>query len=54
MAKPVLTYAIIVFMDIGSFNKFGEFREFVLVTFKELCLQCFDAVGWTAGRASGL
>ena len=20
----------------------------------ELCLQCFDAVGWAAGRASGL
>jgi len=22
--------------------------------FAELCLQCFDAVGWAAGRASGL
>ena len=22
--------------------------------FKSNCLQCFDAVGWTAGRASGL
>ena len=21
---------------------------------KALCLQCFDAVGWAAGRASGL
>ena len=21
---------------------------------KSLCLQCFDAVGWAAGRASGL
>ena len=22
--------------------------------FKDLCLQCFDTVGWAAGRASGL
>ena len=22
--------------------------------FDDLCLQCFDAVGWAAGRASGL
>ena len=22
--------------------------------FNSLCLQCFDAVGWAAGRASGL
>jgi len=21
---------------------------------RKLCLQCFDAVGWAAGRASGL
>ena len=26
----------------------------VLVTFSARCLQCFDAVGWAAGRASGL
>ena len=26
----------------------------IIVTFSELCLQCFDAVGWAAGRASGL
>jgi len=24
------------------------------ILFAILCLQCFDAVGWTAGRASGL
>jgi len=26
----------------------------VLVKTEQKCLQCFDAVGWTAGRASGL
>jgi len=25
-----------------------------LLTSSTLCLQCFDAVGWVAGRASGL
>ena len=30
--------------------------SFYLSLFKEVtfCLQCFDAVGWAAGRASGL
>ena len=26
----------------------------LLCDFVLLCLQCFDAVGWAAGRASGL
>ena len=26
----------------------------VVVVAVALCLQCFDAVGWAAGRASGL
>jgi len=25
-----------------------------LISFRQICLQCFDAVGWAAGRASGL
>ena len=43
---------------------FGAFRNaiyffvndfFVLLfSFSFFCLQCFDAVGWAAGRASGL
>ena len=28
----------------------GTFRKYCIA----LCLQCFDAVGWAAGRASGL
>jgi len=28
--------------------------DFHLLAFKKYCLQCFDAVGWAAGRASGL
>ena len=27
---------------------------FYFFSFSLLCLQCFDAVGWVAGRASGL
>jgi len=41
------------------------FRRFIIIiiafsdskqvyAFSALCLQCFDAVGWAAGRASGL
>ena len=26
----------------------------LLIFFTDICLQCFDAVGWAAGRASGL
>ena len=26
----------------------------IFIKFTVLCLQCFDAVGWAAGRASGL
>jgi len=28
--------------------------ELIHITAGELCLQCFDAVGWAAGRASSL
>ena len=35
--------AVLVFMSIFSISVFSA-----------LCLQCFDAVGWAAGRASGL
>jgi len=30
------------------------FLWFFNCAFSALCLQCFDAVGWAAGRASGL
>jgi len=29
-------------------------REYAYIFTVSLCLQCFDAVGWAAGRASGL
>ena len=29
-------------------------RTFVNIAYSSNCLQCFDAVGWAAGRASGL
>jgi len=28
--------------------------DFCIIWVAEQCLQCFDAVGWAAGRASGL
>jgi len=28
--------------------------EFPVIVIADYCLQCFDAVGWAAGRASGL
>jgi len=34
---------------------FSEHRRYWLLPISiALCLQCFDAVGWVAGRASGL
>ena len=29
-------------------------RKFILLFQTVICLQCSDAVGWAAGRASGL
>jgi len=29
-------------------------RHYVSTVYPKLCLQCFDAVGWAAGRASSL
>jgi len=39
-----------------SFSRFLALYQFVCmyVCMYMLCLQCFDAVGWAAGRASGL
>ena len=28
--------------------------DFLVLKGLQICLQCFDAVGWAAGRASGL
>jgi len=35
---------------------FSEFyiKDYVKGTIKDWCLQCFDTVGWAAGRAPGL
>ena len=30
----------------------SSYNDFISIA--ETCLQCFDAVGWAAGRASGL
>jgi len=32
----------------------GELLMFIMTFICLQCLQCFDAVGWAAGRASGL
>jgi len=36
------------------FDQFLLFVCFVVIWIWDKCLQCFDAVGWAAGRASGL
>jgi len=36
------------------FDLFLHITSMVLITGVFVCLQCFDAVGWAAGRASGL
>jgi len=38
----------------GLFSIENHFCHPLLFQFFTLCLQCFDAVGWVAGRASGL
>jgi len=38
----------------SAFQYFEYFAFTLLVGHQFLCLQCFDAVGWAAGRASGL
>jgi len=35
-----------------NFSSLATFRNFL--NKKKISLQCFDAVGWVAGRASGL
>jgi len=42
-------YALGMFFDIQ-----GAFVNTPTLSVKKICLQCFDAVGWAAGRASGL
>jgi len=37
-----------------STQRRNEAADFLSTTGHYLCLQCFDAVGWAAGRASGL
>jgi len=38
----------------GSLNRVPALDYKNNVAFVSLCFQCFDAVGWAAGRASGL
>ena len=44
----VLIYTVF-FCKITNYNIYS-----IINTVLYLCLQCFDAVGWAAGRASGL
>ena len=38
----------------GSYRMWRRFVHFLCYIFLDYGLQCFDAVGWAAGRASGL
>ena len=46
------------FIELLSFKFASKDTTFIflvsLVNIIYMCLQCFDAVGWAAGRASGL
>ena len=35
------------------YGRCHKFSDWHLRTIMECCLQCFDTVGWAAGRASG-
>jgi len=50
--KIIDTFFICVYYD--SFKLTPPIFQFITTMFLLLCLQCFDAVGWAAGRASGL
>jgi len=39
---------------LGKWVKYNNFCLFIYTFLLPFCLQCFDAVGWAAGRASGL
>jgi len=50
LANDMLAYYII-----SCFIKlYSILFYFILLSVLGACLQCFDAVGWAAGRASGL
>ena len=49
-SKIQIGFAFLVPAHLGSPRKMAVKRVCVLTK----CLQCFDAVGWAAGRASGL
>ena len=51
LSAPVLTSFF--HRNIGNFFSLIDFTLIVSVLII-ICLQCFDAVGWAAGRASGL
>ena len=40
-------------LSVVFFNRFFGISVFIFVN-ETFCLQCYDAVGWAAGRASGL
>ena len=50
LSRSIETFVLLHFLQCN-----GCFHAFAAVGFNiMLCLQCFDAVGWAAGRASGL
>ena len=51
--QPVVVDICTVLMS-TNFYLLGLFRDiFGVLTIRTECLQCFDTVGWAAGRASG-
>ena len=52
MAKTVVD--ITADLTVVAKNKFTVTSFWLWNSIMHVCLQCFDAVGWAAGRASGL
>ena len=54
-SKIQIGFTFLVLAHLGSPRKRAVKRGVVVVVYRKiLSLQCFDAVGWAAGRASGL
>jgi len=54
LRSEYLVRKIVVPINVPASQSRGEFCLLYINTWFLFCLQCFDAVGWAAGRASGL
>ena len=53
-AVIVVVTVLVMWYPLCHADAFLIYLVYLTCIIKALCLQCFDAVGWVAGRASGL